>query len=101
MYQRFLTCWQRPTPKDISGYFACLYHVCSYRLQARIKVSEQKLSSHNSAILTRAIYNNVWLVFLRGIHPSVLCPESVPQAHMLRTNTKCKDSENDGLLSQP
>ena len=29
------------------------------------------------------------------ILPSVLCPESVPQAHMLRL-TKCKDSENDG-----
>ena len=33
--------------------------------------------------------------FLRGIHPSVLCPESVPQALMLRL-TKRKDSENDG-----
>ena len=29
VYQRFLTSWQRPTPKDISGYFACLYQVCS------------------------------------------------------------------------
>ena len=33
--------------------------------------------------------------FLRGIHPSVLCPESVHQAHKLRL-TKCQDSENDG-----
>ena len=29
VYQRFLTNWQRPTPQDISGYFACLYQVCS------------------------------------------------------------------------
>ena len=29
------------------------------------------------------------------IPPCVLCPESVPQAPMLRL-TKCKDSENDG-----
>ena len=36
------------------------------------------------------------LSFLRDIHPSVFfCPESVPQAPMLRL-TKCKDSENDG-----
>ena len=42
VYQRFLTRWQRPTPKDISSYFACLYHVCGYRLQARIKVSDHE-----------------------------------------------------------
>ena len=29
VYQRFLTSWQRPTPKEISGYFACLYQVCT------------------------------------------------------------------------
>ena len=30
VFQRFLTSWQGPTPKDISG----LYQVCSYILQA-------------------------------------------------------------------
>ena len=25
----FCTSWPRPTAKDISGYFACLYQVCS------------------------------------------------------------------------
>ena len=39
VYQRFLTSWQRPTPKEISGYFAYLCQLCSYKLQARIEVA--------------------------------------------------------------
>ena len=32
---------------------------------AQINVSEYKLSPHNSAVLLLAIYNDVWLVFIK------------------------------------
>ena len=38
---------------------------------------------------------NLKVLERHNIHPSVLCPESVPQAPMLRL-TKRKGSENDG-----